>query len=93
LAKEALQPYALVIVKKSDANAVTAAAEVVTGAKIPLLSGGNRLLKVIAAVGGVKALPAEILFGSRAVGSSRRHRFGSSFSNPAEDIYTEQTMC
>src|SRR5271169_5479105 len=53
LANKALQPQALVIVKKSDANAVTVAGEVVAGARVPLSPGGDRLLQVIAAAGGI----------------------------------------
>jgi polysaccharide export outer membrane protein len=59
LAAKALQPQALVIIKKSDANAVTVTGEVVAGATIPLSPGGNRLLEVIAAAGGVTAPPHE----------------------------------
>ena len=59
LTSKALQPQALVIVKKSDANAVTVAGEVVAGARVPLSPGGDRLLQVIAAAGGVTR-PAEI---------------------------------
>jgi polysaccharide biosynthesis/export protein len=53
LASKALQPQALVIVKKSDANAVTVTGELVAGARVPLSPGGDRLLQVIAAAGGV----------------------------------------
>jgi polysaccharide export outer membrane protein len=55
LAEKALSPQALVIVRKSTANAVTVAGEVIPGARIPLSPGGNRLLEVIAAAGGVGA--------------------------------------
>jgi polysaccharide export outer membrane protein len=48
-----------VIVKKSAANAVTVAGEVAAGARVPLSSGGDRLLQVITAAGGV-ATPAGI---------------------------------
>jgi len=53
LASKALGPQALVIVKKSDANAVTVAGEVVPGARVPLSPRGDRLLQVIAAAGGI----------------------------------------
>jgi polysaccharide biosynthesis/export protein len=53
LASKALQPQALVIVKKSAANAVTVTGEVVAGARVPLSPGGDRLLQVIAAAGGI----------------------------------------
>ncbi|HEX4185206.1 MAG TPA: polysaccharide biosynthesis/export family protein [Stellaceae bacterium] len=59
LASKALQPQALVIVKRSAANTVTVAGEVVAGARIPLSLGGDRLLQVIAAAGGA-ATPAGI---------------------------------
>jgi protein involved in polysaccharide export with SLBB domain len=55
LAGKALDPQALVIVKKSAVNAVTVAGEVVAGAKVPLSPGGDRLLQVIAAAGGARA--------------------------------------
>ena len=55
LANKALGPQALVIVKKSDANAVTVAGELVAGARVPLSPGGDRLLQVIAARGGTTA--------------------------------------
>jgi len=55
LAGKALDPQALLIVKKSAVNAVTVAGEVVAGAKVPLSPGGDRLLQVIAAAGGAKA--------------------------------------
>jgi hypothetical protein len=67
---------------------VTAAAEVVTGGqnsaivrRQPAAEGHRRRRR--------QRCRMKFLFGSRAVGSPRRHRFGSSFSNPAEDIYTE----
>jgi polysaccharide export outer membrane protein len=55
LAGKALDPQALVIVKKSAVNAVTVAGEVVAGAKVPLSPAGDRLLQVIAAAGGASA--------------------------------------
>ena len=55
LASKALQPQVLVIVKKSDTNAVTVAGEVVAGARVRLSPGGDRLLEVIAAAGGASA--------------------------------------
>ena len=57
LADKALEPQALVIVRKSAANAVTVAGEMVAGARIPLSPGGDRLLQVIAAAGGTTTTP------------------------------------
>jgi polysaccharide biosynthesis/export protein len=53
LASKAIEPQVLVIVRRSAANAVTVAGEVVAGARVPLSSGGDRLLQVIAAAGGI----------------------------------------
>ena len=55
LADKALDPQALVIVKKSSANTVSVSGEVVAGARVPLSPGGDRLLQVIAAAGGLRA--------------------------------------
>jgi len=52
LTSKALGPQALVIVKNSDANAVTVAGEVVPSGRVQLSPGGDRLLQVIAAAGG-----------------------------------------
>jgi polysaccharide biosynthesis/export protein len=51
LAEKALGPQALVIVRKSSANAVTVTGEAVSGAKVPLSPGGDRLLQVIGSAG------------------------------------------
>jgi polysaccharide export outer membrane protein len=58
LASKALGPQALVIVKKSDANAITVAGEVVPSARVQLSLGGDRLLQVIAAAGGAAGVAA-----------------------------------
>ncbi len=55
LSGKALDPQALVIVKQSLANSVTVSGEVIAGARVPLASGGVRLLQVIAAAGGAQA--------------------------------------
>jgi polysaccharide export outer membrane protein len=52
LAGRALDPQALVVVKKSDVNSVTVTGEAIKGARVPLAPGGARLLDVIAAAGG-----------------------------------------
>jgi polysaccharide export outer membrane protein len=61
LADKALGPQALVIVRKSAANAVTVAGEMVAGARIPLSPGGDRLLQVIAAAGGTTTAPTTLI--------------------------------
>ncbi len=52
---KAVQPQALVTVQQSSANTVTVTGEVAGGARVPLSSGGERVLDVIAAAGGLRA--------------------------------------
>src|SRR5205085_10527300 len=55
LGPRALQPQALVVVRRSIANSVSVAGESVKGARVPLSLGGDRLLQVIAEAGGASA--------------------------------------
>ena len=87
LASKALQPQALVIVKRSDANAVTVAGEVVAGARIPLSPGGDRLLQVIAAAGGAQAPVHETFVRLSRDGVTATIPFEQLVADPAEDIY------
>jgi polysaccharide export outer membrane protein len=87
LASKALQPQALVIVKKSDANAVSVAGEVVAGAKIQLSPGGDRLLQVIAAAGGARAPVYETFVRLSRDGVTVTIPFERLVADPAEDIY------
>ena len=87
LASKSLQPQALVIVKKSAANAVTVAGEVVAGARVPLSPGGDRLLQVIAAAGGAQAPVHEIFVRLSRDGVTAMIPFERLVADPAEDIY------
>ena len=87
LASKSLQPQALVIVKKSAANAVTVAGEVVAGARVPLSPGGDRLLHVIAAAGGAQAPVHEIFVRLSRDGVTAMIPFERLVADPAEDIY------
>ena len=87
LASKALQPQALVIVKKSAANAVTVAGEVVAGARVPLSPGGDRLLQVIAAAGGAQAPVHEIFVRLSRDGVTAMIPLERLVADPAEDIY------
>jgi polysaccharide biosynthesis/export protein len=87
LASKALQPQALVIVKKSDANAVTVAGEVVAGARIRLSPGGDRLLQLIAAAGGAKAPVYEIFVRLSRNGVTATIPFERLVADPTEDVY------
>jgi polysaccharide export outer membrane protein len=87
LASKALQPQALVIVKKSDANAVTVAGEVVAGARIRLSPGGDRLLQLIAAAGGAKAPVYEISVRLSRNSVTASIPFERLVADPTEDVY------
>jgi polysaccharide biosynthesis/export protein len=87
LASKALQPQALVIVKKSAANAVAVAGDVVAGARVPLSPGGDRLLQVIAAAGGAQAPVHEIFVRLSRDRVTATIPFERLVADPAEDIY------
>ena len=87
LANKALGPQALVIVKRSDANAVSVAGEVVAGARVPLSSGGDRLLQVIAAAGGAKAPVHETFVRLSRHGVTATIPLERLVAEPAENIY------
>jgi len=87
LAGRALQPQALVIVKRSFANAVTVTGEVVAGARIPLSPGGDKLLEVIAAAGGAKAPVHETFVRLSRNGTTATIPLQQLVSDPAENVY------
>ena len=89
LASKALQPQALVIVKKSDANTVTVAGEVVAGARVRLSPGGDRLLQVIAAAGGAKAPVYETFVRLSRNGITGAISLERLVAEPAENIYAQ----
>ena len=87
LARKALEPQALVIVKKSAANAVTVNGEVVAGARISLSPGGYKLLDIIAAAGGAKAPVHDIFVRLSRDGRTAAIPLQQLVSNPSDDIY------
>jgi polysaccharide export outer membrane protein len=87
LASKALRPQVLVIVKQSDANAVTVAGEVVAGARVRLSPGGDRLLQVIAAAGGAKAPVYETFVQLSRNGITVAIPLERLVAEPAENIY------
>ncbi len=89
LAQKALEPQALVIVRKSAANAVTVAGEVVAGARVPLSAGGDRLLEVIAAAGGARAPVHETFVRLSRDGITATIPLQRLVSDPTEDIYAQ----
>jgi len=89
LAGKALDPQALVIVKKSAVNAVTVAGEVVAGTKVPLSPGGDRLLQVIAAAGGATAPVYETFVRLSRGGLTATIPFERLVAEPDENIYAQ----
>lgn len=89
LAEKALGPQALVIVKKSAANAVTVTGELVAGDRVPLSPGGDRLLQVIAAAGGAKAPVHQTFVRLSRNGVTATIPLQQLVENPAEDIYAQ----
>jgi polysaccharide biosynthesis/export protein len=89
LADKALEPQALVIVKKSAANAVTVAGEVVAGARVPLSPGGDRLLQAIAAAGGARTPVHETFVRLSRNGVTATIPLERLVADPTEDIYAQ----
>jgi len=87
LAEKALEPQALVIVKKSSANAVTVTGEAGSSARVPLSPGGDRLLQVIASVGGTDVPVHEIFVRLSRGGVTATIPMKTLVYDPAEDIY------
>jgi len=89
LGPKALEPHAIVVIRRSVANSVAVEGEVVKGGRVPLSPGGERLLQVIAAAGGAGA-PVHETF----VQLSRRGRtvtlpLATLVQHPEEDIFAE----
>uniref|UniRef100_UPI0035CB5376 polysaccharide biosynthesis/export family protein n=1 Tax=uncultured Methylobacterium sp. TaxID=157278 RepID=UPI0035CB5376 len=87
LAGKAIQPQVLVSVTKPISQAVTVTGEAVAGARLPLSTGGDRLLDVVASAGGVRAPVSETF-----VRLSRGERtttvpMATLVANPRENIY------
>ncbi|MGE3782981.1 MAG: polysaccharide biosynthesis/export family protein, partial [Alphaproteobacteria bacterium] len=55
----AIDPQALVVVQRGAGSSVSVAGDAIQGGRVPLSSGGSRLLDVIAAAGGVATPAAE----------------------------------
>lgn len=89
LAEKALEPQALVTVRQSSANAVTVAGEMISGARVPLSPGGDRLLEVVAAAGGAKAPVDEAFVRLSRAGVTATIPFEQLVADPAENIYAQ----
>jgi polysaccharide biosynthesis/export protein len=62
LGPKALEPHAIVVIRRSVANSVSVAGEALKAGRVPLSAGGDRLLQVIAAASGGAAVPQHEVF-------------------------------
>lgn len=89
LASRALDPQALVLVKRSAANSVSVGGEVVGGRRVRLSPGGDRLLQVIAAAGGAKAPEHETFVRLSRGDSTATLPLSALIADPHQDIFAE----
>ena len=89
LAEKAIEPQVIATVTKSIANSVTVTGEVVQGARVPLSVKGDRLLDLIAAVGGARSPVYETFVRLSRDGVTATIPMEALVSNPAENIYAQ----
>ena len=89
LGPQALDPQALVVVRRSAANSVSVAGEVVGGRRVALSPGGDRLLQVIAAAGGAHAPAHETFVRLSRGGATATVPLAALVADPAQDIFAE----
>ena len=89
LGPKALDPQALVVIKRSVANSVSVAGEVIGGKRVPLSAGGDRLLQVIAAAGGARAPVHDTFVRLSRAGVTATLPLARLVSDPAQDIFAE----
>lgn len=89
LAGKAVDPQVLVVVKDSQANAVTVTGELVRGARVPLAPAGSRLLEVIAAAGGAHGPVRDAYVALSRNGVTASIPLSALVAEPSEDIFAE----
>jgi len=89
LGPRALQPQALVVIRRSVANSVSVAGESVKGTRVPLSLGGDRLLQVIAAAGGSNAPVYDIFVQLSRDGITATVPLATLVADPEENIFAE----
>ncbi|MBV8889386.1 MAG: polysaccharide export protein [Alphaproteobacteria bacterium] len=87
LAGKALDPQVLVVVTESAANSVAVSGEVVSGHRVPLNSGGEKLLQVIAAAGGARGPISETFVRLSRNGVTAAIPLATLVADPQQDIY------
>jgi len=89
LAEKAIEPQVIVTITKSLTNSATVTGEVVAGARVPLSLKGDRLLDLIAAVGGARAPVYETFVRLSRDGATATIPMESLVAEPAENIYAQ----
>lgn len=89
LAEKAIEPQVIVTVTKSLSNSATVTGEVVHGARVPLSLKGDRLLDVIAEVGGARAPVYETFVRLSRDGVTASIPMEALVSDPTENIYVQ----
>jgi polysaccharide export outer membrane protein len=89
LAEKAIEPQVIVTVTKSITNSVTVTGEVVNGARVPLSLKGDRLLDLIAAVGGARSPVYETFVRLSRDGVTATIPMEMLVSDPSENIYAQ----
>jgi polysaccharide biosynthesis/export protein len=89
LSEKAIEPQVIVTVTRSLTNTATVTGEVVAGARVPLSLKGDRLLDLIAAVGGARAPVYETFVRLSRDGITATIPMEALISNPAENIYVQ----
>ena len=90
LGPRALQPQALVVIRRSVANSVSVAGESVKGTRVPLSLGGDRLLQVIAAAGGSNAPVYDIFVQLSRDGITATVPLATLVADPEENIFADR---
>ena len=101
LAGKAIEPQALVTIRRNLANSVSVAGEMIGGARVALSPGGERLLQVIATAGGARVQQAiaggggapaavhDIFVQLSRGGVTATVPLATLIAHPEEDIYAE----
>lgn len=84
---KAIEPQALVTVTQNISNTVTVTGEVASGARVPISAGGDRVLDVIAAAGGIKAPVHEVFIDLSRGGYTAKVPMQALLNHPRENIY------
>jgi polysaccharide biosynthesis/export protein len=87
LANKAVKPQALVDVQRSERNTVTVTGEVAGGARVIINAGGERVLDVIAAAGGLRAPVQESVVQLTRNQTTARIGFENIIHDPRENVF------